>query len=131
MSGEMDLAKMLATLKVLRRPGSFTMVSVPEPVPLGDGIEMVLNESEGVTVVATRAEADRRGWPIDFEAAWLTIEVHSSLEAVGLTRALSAALGDAGISCNVVAGFFHDHLLVPFDRADEAVAALEALRATV
>lgn len=55
--------------------------------------------------------------------------MHSALEAVGLTAAVALALTDAGISCNVVAGFHHDHLFVPFGRAAEAVAVLEALAA--
>ena len=53
--------------------------------------------------------------------------MHSSLEAVGLTAALSGALAARGIACNVLAGYVHDHLLVPWDRADEATECLEAL----
>lgn len=132
MPGETDLKNILATLKVSRRSEPVTMVSLaPEEsdeIPsLGDGIEAVIAEAEGVTVVATIAEAERRGWPFDFEGAWLTIEVHSSLEAVGLTRAMAGVLGDAGIPCNVLAGFYHDHLLVPVDRADDAITQLESL----
>lgn len=63
-------------------------------------------------------------------AAWLTLTVHSSLEAVGLTAAFSAALGEAGISCNVLAGFHHDHILVPWALRDAAVATLRGLRDT-
>ena len=87
-----------------------------------------MREDEGVTVVATRAAAERNGWAFDFEAAWLTLDVHSALEAVGLTAAFSAALGAADIPCNVLAGFHHDHLLVPVDRVDDAIVCLEALR---
>lgn len=95
---------------------------------LGDGIEALTVEAEGVTVVATLERARAEGWPFDFEAAWLTLEVHSALEAVGLTAAVSAALTAEGIACNVVAGFHHDHLLVPAHRAADAIACLEALR---
>lgn len=128
MTGETDLAKILATLTVSRRPDPVTMVSIDTPLPLGDGIEAVLTEAEGTTVVTTLDEAERRGWPTDFKAAWLTIEVHSSLEAVGLTLAMAQALADRGIPCNVLAGYYHDHLLVPLHRVDEAISALEALR---
>lgn len=129
MPGETDLATILATLRIQRRPEPVTMVSVTadEPIVLGDGIEAVLTEGEGTTVVATVAEAQRRGWPVGFRAAWLTIDVHTALEAVGLTAELSAQLTEHGIPCNVLAGFHHDHLLVPLDRADEAIAALESL----
>ncbi|MEM8708230.1 MAG: ACT domain-containing protein [Actinomycetota bacterium] len=130
MAGMTDLDEMLRTLTVSARPGRFTFVTVPggEAPPIGDGVEAVLRESEGDTVVATVERAAAEGWSHDFEAAWLTLDVHSALEAVGLTAAFSAALGAVEIPCNVLAAFHHDHLLVPADRVDEAVAALEALR---
>jgi len=127
-TGEIDLARMLASLRIERREGRFTMVTLEAPVDLGNGVEAVISEREGTTAVVSLVEAERRGWPIGFEAAWLTVEVHSSLEAVGLTAALSSVLAELGIPCNVLAGYFHDHLLVPFDRADEAVEALESVR---
>ncbi len=127
-TGETDLAKMLATLRVQRRPEPVTMVTVSEPVAVGDGIFAVVAEDEGTTVIATAAEAERRGWASDFLASWLTIEVHSSLDAVGLTAAMSKVLTQHQIPCNVVAGFYHDHLLVPVDQADQAIDALESLR---
>lgn len=103
------------------------MVTVDDEVRLGNGIEAIIREYEGTTVVVSVAEATRRGWPVGFVATWLTIEVHSSLEAVGLTAAMSAVLTDRGIPCNVLAGYLHDHLLIPVERADEAVEALESL----
>ncbi len=57
-------------------------------------------------------------------ASWITLRVHSALEAVGLTAAFSAALSREGISANVVAGYFHDHLFVPEDRRDDAMRVL-------
>ena len=54
--------------------------------------------------------------------------MHSALDAVGLTAAVAGALAEAGISCNVLAGAHHDHLLVPVDRADDALVALAQLR---
>jgi hypothetical protein len=59
--------------------------------------------------------------------SWITLTVHSSLEAVGLTAAFSTALGDAGISCNVLTGLHHDHVLVPVGRRDDAVTVLREL----
>ena len=120
---------MLRTLTVSVRPARYTFVTVDEPVALGRGIEAVLTEAEGTTVVATVDEARRRGWPIDFVAAWVMLDVHSALDAVGLTAALSAALAEDGISANVLAGYFHDHILVPADRVDDAVACLTGLAA--
>ena len=123
-----DLEEMLRTLTVSVRPERYTVAVVADAPALGDGVAAVLTEAEGTTVVATVERAEAEGWPVDFQAAWLTLDVHSSLEAIGLTAAFSAALGEVGIACNVLAGFHHDHLLVPADRADEAVAVLEALR---
>lgn len=125
--GVTDLDQMLATLAVDRRPGVFTFVSGPAVL---DDVEVqaMIVEREGVTSVVAVEDARGLGLDVDFEAAWLTLRVHSALEAVGLTAAFSAALGEREIPCNVLAGTFHDHLLVPVDRVDDAVDALEALR---
>ena len=127
MAGETDLATIIGSLTVGRRPEPVTVCTVDEAVAVGDGVLAVLAEAEATTVVATVATAEQRGWPVEWMAAWLTIEVHTSLDAVGLTAALSAALAERAIPCNVLAGYHHDHLLVPLDRADDAVAAIEAL----
>ena len=126
-----ELHEMLAALTVSVRPDRYTFVTMASPakLKLDDSIEAVVREVEGTTVVTTVDRARARGWDIGFEAAWLTIEIHSALEAVGLTAALSAVLAEAGIPCNVLAGFHHDHLLVPPDRVDDSLAAIESLRA--
>ena len=126
MAGDTDLARMLATLDVERRDGTFTFVTGDHP-SLTSVAAARIEETEGTTVVVTVDEARAAGIPVEFEAAWLTLTVHSSLAAVGLTAAFSAALGGAGIACNVLAGYHHDHLLVPADRADEAIDALRRL----
>lgn len=84
-------------------------------------------EQEGYSVILRQEEADRLQIPYSFVAAWITLMVHSSLEAVGLTAAFSKALSDQGISCNVVAGFYHDHLFVALQDAAKAMAVLNAL----
>jgi hypothetical protein len=125
--GETDLSTILGSLELVPVQQPVTVLHLPEPVPLGEGVLAVITEAEGTTVVATVAEARRRGWAVSFTGAWLTVSVHSSLEAVGLTAALAGALAARGIACNVLAGYFHDHLVVPWDRADEAIECLEAL----
>lgn len=127
--GETDLAKMLASLDVAHRPGSFTFLEVdiasPEQI---SAAHAVIIEDESTTLVMLSDDARRLGLDAVVDMAWLTLTVHSSLEAVGLTASFSAALGAAGIACNVLAGYHHDHLLVPSDRADDAIAALVGLR---
>lgn len=126
-TGETDLSTMLSRLRIERREDPVTVVALSEPVALGHGVMAVIEEDEGTTAVVTVAEAERRGWLVGFRGAWLTVTVHSSLMAVGLTAALADALASRGIPCNVLAGYFHDHLLVPLDRVDEAVDTLQSL----
>ncbi len=67
------------------------------------------------------------GLEFTFVCAWITLKVNSALEAVGLTAAFSSALGDAGISCNVIAAYHHDHIFVPLQEAQKALEVLEHL----
>lgn len=128
MTGATDLEAMLATLTVNRRPGTFAFVNGNYPDLAAAAVASIV-EDEGTTWVVPIDVARSAGVDVEFEAAWLTLEVHSSLEAVGLTAAFSRALADSGVPCNVLAGYYHDHLLVPVDRVDDAVGALHALRA--
>ena len=113
MTAEKDLHTLLATMHPELREGEFVYVLWPHGRPLAGAIAAAVREAEGLTVVLPRAEADSLGLSYDFVGAWITLQVHSSLEAIGLTAAVSAALTEAKISCNVLAGFHHDHLLVP------------------
>jgi hypothetical protein len=125
-SGERDLATLLRGARpVLAHPG-VVLASVPDAAGLPALATVV--EDEGVTVVLRREDAERLGIPFDWVGAWITLRIHSALDAVGLTAAVSRTLADAGISCNVLAGLHHDHLLVPADRAKDALALLASLR---
>jgi hypothetical protein len=124
-SGETDLATMLAELTVERRAGVYTFVAVAVPTPgLLAAAAAMVGEGELTTLVLPVEAAARAGLPVTVEMAWLTLQVFSSLEAVGLTAVVSARLAERGIACNVLAGYHHDHVLVPFARADDAIAAL-------
>lgn len=122
------LPDLLAGLRPQRRPGDFVFVAVPDDnaVTATDVLASV-REPESLTLVMTREAADADGLYYDFVASWITLQVHSALSAVGLTAAVSAALAESGIACNVIAGYHHDHLLVPVERADDAVAVLVQL----
>jgi hypothetical protein len=86
-----------------------------------------LQEKEGVSVILPKKLADERQLQYSFIASWITLMVQSSLEAVGLTAAVSKALADANISCNVVAGYYHDHIFVARKDAERAIRILEAV----
>ena len=89
---------------------------------------MCFRETEGITVILEKHRADQLGLQYTYVSAWITLTVHSSLEAVGLTAAFSQALADAGISCNVVAAFYHDHIFVARPDAEKAMDVLNAMR---
>ncbi len=89
--------------------------------------QALVHENEGITVVMCREDADVASVEYEFVAVWISLTVHSSLEAVGLTAAFAVALGGAGVSCNVLAGFYHDHILVPIDQASLALLTLQEL----
>jgi predicted N-acetyltransferase YhbS len=127
MTGEKDIRTLLASIHPVLREGEYVYVLWPYGRPLAPGIEAAVREAEGLTVVLPRAEADKLELRYDFVAAWITLQVHSSLEALGLTAAVSAALTEAHISCNVLAGFHHDHLLVPVADAGRALEILHEL----
>ncbi len=125
-AAQTDLGTLLRTMQPELRPGRFVYTTLPV---LPDGIAVVASvlEDEGVSVVIEQSLANRLGLRYDYVAAMITLRVHSSLHAVGLTSAVASALADAGISCNVVAGNFHDHLFVPLDRSEQVLSVLHDL----
>jgi hypothetical protein len=132
--GEQDLAVLLGSMEPELVPGEWVFTTVPAAsVPPGlvapAGLEpvVVVREREGVTLVVDRGSADRAGLSYGYVAAMVSLRVHSALAAVGLTAAIAARLAEAGMSCNVVAGYHHDHLFVPYDRGAECVELLREL----
>lgn len=129
MSGERNLAILLRSLNPQLHPDDYVFCSVPfgQEVGLTEDAWAMIRESEGVTLILTRTAADHNRLPHEALFRRITLNVHSSLEAVGLTAAVSTRLAEWEISANVVAGFYHDHIFVPSADADRALAALEAL----
>jgi hypothetical protein len=124
-----DLDQLLRTLEPVRNEGAWAFALLPpgtDPGPLEPAV--TVREPEGLTVVVPEAAARAHGLTVLFRGAWITLRVHSDLQAVGLTAAVAGELGRAGISCNVVAGACHDHLFVPLDQAGDALEALRALQ---
>ncbi|MGG2399366.1 ACT domain-containing protein [Pseudomonas sp. SH1-B] len=130
MAGETNLAKLLHSMTPHLNPGQYVFCCVADDHDCSSLQPLVsVRELEGLTLVLPRAVADVHGLDYDYVAAWITLEVHSSLAAVGLTASFSAALAQAGISCNVVAGFHHDHIFVASESAERALSTLHALSA--
>ncbi|MGW1373656.1 ACT domain-containing protein [Streptomyces sp. NPDC002446] len=127
MTGERDLEVLLSGMRPELNEGRYVFTSVPGAVPEGLTPVVTVAEPEGLTLVVRQEEADRAGLAYDYVAGWITLRVHSALDAVGLTAAVATALARAGLSCNVVAGFHHDHLFVPYDAAAEALRHLREL----
>jgi uncharacterized protein len=128
MDGEKDLAILLKSMKPEYHPGVFVFCVVTDisNIRLED-IIMFFKEDEGYTVIVEKHVADRLHLAYSFIASWISLSVHSSLEAVGLTAAFSTALSGAGISCNVVAGFYHDHIFVNQVDTEKALMVLDSL----
>ncbi|MFE8947911.1 ACT domain-containing protein [Streptomyces sp. NPDC007856] len=127
MTGETDLQTLLSGMRPELNPGRYVFTMAEGGVPSGVTPVVTVAEQEGLTLVVPQADADAAGMAYDYVAGWITLRVHSALASVGLTAAVSRALADAELSCNVVAGFHHDHLFVPYDRAEEAVDVLRQL----
>ncbi|NEA16172.1 ACT domain-containing protein [Streptomyces halstedii] len=128
MTGERDLRTLLRGMRPELNPGRYVFTTRESgQVPSGVTPVVTVAEPEGLTLVLPEHQAVASRLPYDFVAGWITLRVHSALDAVGLTAAVSLALTDAGVSCNVVAGHHHDHLFVPYERAAQAVGVLEAL----
>jgi uncharacterized protein len=98
---------------------------------LPDELEAIaqFKEQEGLTAIVEKSAAELNGLAYTFESRLITLSVHSDLAAVGFLSSVCAALANDGIACNAVSAFFHDHLFVPVDRADDAMRLLSELSA--
>ena len=128
MSGETDLRKLLQGMKPRLNEGEFVFCTIQslEQAKRLDPL-CIFQEEEAVTIILPKEQADDATLPYSNTFAWITLTVHSSLEAVGLTAAVSKALTEANISCNLVAAYYHDHIFVPVKDAKRAVELLENL----
>jgi uncharacterized protein len=124
-----NLAVLLRSMEPELHGGVYAYCVVPREANI-TGLSPVATvfEAEGLTLVLPEEQATNAGLSVLFRTAWITLTVHSDLQAVGLTAAFASALGQAGISCNVVAGAYHDHIFVPVEQAQQALAALRSLQ---
>jgi hypothetical protein len=129
MAAERDLAALLKYMKPELRPGIFVFCTIApnERIPAALNPLLMFREQEGTTLVILREEAEATGLRYAFASRLITLTVHSALDAVGFLAAITARLAEAGISVNAISAYHHDHLFVPTDRADDAMAALQTL----
>ena len=127
MTGETDLEKLLESMSPKLMDGEYVFCTF-ENAQYGDYADLdplaAIREPEGLTLIIPRSKADDKGLGYESVFKGITLSVHSSLEAVGLTAAFSGKLTEHGISANVVAGFYHDHIFVQSELAKRAVEAL-------
>jgi hypothetical protein len=114
MAGITDLEELLRSMEPTALDDEYVFVAVSDDRVGELTYSAMVREDEGTSLVMRRRDADAAGLSCDFEA-------------VGLTAAFATALGERGISCNVIAGLHHDHLLVPVERKDDALEALRRL----
>jgi hypothetical protein len=127
MSGEKDLQKLLKTMKPEHNGGDYVFCKVNQLGNLNlDEIEMIFREKEAITLILKKETAEKLNLEYSLVMSWITLSVHSSLEAVGLTAAFSKALSENGISCNVVAAFYHDHIFVGRKDVEKTMEILNA-----
>ena len=143
-SGETNITTLLCTLQPLMNPTVYVFASLPADTIQNSQLQtwllsralMVFKEpaEDSITYVLTQATAQDvqsqglSNFKFEFECKKITIHIHSSLAAVGFMPVLTGALAARGISCNPVSGFYSDHLFVPAQRGDEALAALVRVR---
>ena len=132
MSGIEDLKVLLAHMEPTLGADHYVFCTFPDGA-YGDYSELSpiasYVEDEGLTLVVTQDAADRDSLDYSCVLRKITLKVHSSLTAVGLTAAVAGQLTRYGISANVIAGYYHDHIFVQAERADEAIQALSMLSA--
>lgn len=124
-TGITNLEELISNMEPVLNDGEFVFATVLSVESISRAITICeIKEKEGITVVISKENAEKLGLPFEYVAAWITLNIHSSLEAVGLTAAFSSALGSHNISCNVIAGYYHDHIFVDTKDKDKAMKVL-------
>ncbi|SHG45956.1 ACT domain-containing protein [Flagellimonas flava] len=128
MTGETNLSKLIAGMDPIVNEGEYVFVSVSNYNGIHSGdVICGFREKEGTTLIIKRDKAIELGLSFEFVASWITLQIHSALDAVGLTAAFSGELAKFGISCNVVAGYYHDHIFVDQKDTKKTVKTLKRL----
>lgn len=129
MAGERDLKTLLRGMEphLSAEPYGYVVVPTGKAVPVGLVPFATIAEQEGLTIVARADRLALAGMVAEPLWARISLTIHSDLSAVGLTAAFAETLAAKGVSANVIAGFYHDHIFVPWDRRSDALVALTVL----
>ncbi|OBT39848.1 hypothetical protein VE00_09107 [Pseudogymnoascus sp. WSF 3629] len=129
--GETDLPTLLSTMTFTLSPTTYVYLTTTLPLPpLLSTLDPILTfrEREGTTLITTLDLATAHGHEYTYACRVITLEIHSSLEAVGFMAVISMGLTERGCSANVVSAFFHDHLFVPVGMEGVAMEVLGGLK---
>lgn len=128
MTGVTNLSELIKGMTPTLNQGDYVFASIKD-VSIIDRSDTIceFKEKEGTTIVVTKEKADELQLSYDYIASWITLMVHSSLAAVGLTAQFSTALAENDISSNVIAGYYHDHIFVAKKDANKAIKVLKEL----
>ena len=128
MSGEKNLDVLIGSLSAVLVEGLFVFVTLQDKnIPADLSPRMVFEELEGTTLIVLKSEAEALGLEYEFPCRMITLNIHSSLEAVGFMARIATELAKHNMGVNPVSGFFHDHLFVPDGREQDALIILQQL----
>ena len=128
MPGEVQIDRLLKNIDPEINLGEYVFCSVYNLKNINfKDIVVYIKEKEGFTLVMEKNKAISLGLDFEFISSWITLNVHSSLNAVGFNSIISNSLSKNNISCNVIAGFHHDHLFVSLNNAKRAISILKNL----
>lgn len=129
MTGEQNLDQLLRSMQPVLQAEEYVFCTLPTGQATPELVTPVGTfwETEGLTIIVPKRQAEQAALPYSYPCRLITLNVHSSLEAVGFLARITAKLAAHGISVNAVSAFYHDHLFVPTDRADEAMQLMNEL----
>ena len=129
MPGEKNLESLIKHMSPCLNDGEYVFCHVINNSKINrEDLICEFKEKEGYTIVIEKSKADLYHLSYSYTAAWITLEIHSSLEAIGLTAKFSTELAKNNISCNVIAGYYHDHIFVAIQDGAKALKVLKQMK---